>query len=242
MTDRSIFLAVLDIEDPEQRSAYLDQACVGNPVLRMEVEQLLKAHEQPGRFMERPASAPVATVDEAVAERPGMMIGPYKLMEEIGAGGFGLVFVAEQQQPVRRKVALKVIKPGMDSRAVLQRFEQERQALALMDHPNIAKVLDAGLTPTGQPFFVMELVNGSPLTNASINPARALGPLFVQTIDGSHTHNWIKQLGAYIPANLIGATLAAFAYDALATPRKVVRPIREAVTEPDRADSPAVPA
>src|SRR5207247_3856429 len=120
--------------------------------------------EQPGRFMERPASAPVATVDEAVAERPGMMIGPYKLMEEIGAGGFGLVFLAEQTQPVRRKVALKLLKPGMDTRQVVARFEAERQALALMDHPNIARILDGGATPSGRPYFVMELVKGVPIT------------------------------------------------------------------------------
>ena len=94
---------------------------------------------------------------------PGTVIGPYKLMEQIGEGGFGLVFVAEQQQPVRRKVALKIIKPGMDSRDIIARFEAERQALALMDHPNIAKVFDAGATESGRPYFVMELVKGIPI-------------------------------------------------------------------------------
>src|SRR5205823_4729905 len=107
----------------------------------------------------------VATMDEPITERPGTVIGPYKLLEQIGEGGFGLVFVAEQQQPIRRKVALKVIKPGMDTRAVIARFEAERQALALMDHPNIAKVLDAGTTASGRPFFVMELVKGVPITD-----------------------------------------------------------------------------
>ena len=100
---------------------------------------------------------------EAVAERPGSRIGPYRLMEQIGEGGLGLVFVAEQQQPVRRKVAIKIIKPGMDSRQVLARFEQERQALALMDHPNIARVLDAGATDSGRPYVVMELLAGPSL-------------------------------------------------------------------------------
>jgi serine/threonine protein kinase len=119
------------------------------------VEQILAAHDAP----------PGPTVDEPVTERPGTVIGPYKLMEQIGEGGFGLVFVAEQQHPVRRKVALKVIKPGMDSRDVIARFEAERQALALMDHPNIARVLDAGTTVSGRPFFVMELVHGVPITN-----------------------------------------------------------------------------
>src|SRR6202158_1425692 len=146
MTERSIFLAVLDIENAAERSAYLDQACAGNPALRIQVEQLLKAHQEPGKFMERPAPALVATIDEPIREGPGTVLGSYKLMEEIGAGGFGLVFVAEQQQPVRRKVALKVIKPGMDTREVIARFEAERQALALMEHPHIARVLDAGAT------------------------------------------------------------------------------------------------
>src|SRR5262249_29773551 len=105
-----------------------------------------------------------ATVEELIPERPGTVIGPYRLMEQIGEGGMGLVFVAEQTQPVRRKVALKVIKPGLDSRPVVARFEAERQALALMDHPNIAQVHDGGTTESGRPYFVMELVKGVPIT------------------------------------------------------------------------------
>src|SRR5262249_22094993 len=105
-----------------------------------------------------------ATVEELIPERPGTVIGPYRLMEQIGEGGMGLVFVAEQTQPVRRKVALKVIKPGLDSRPVVARFEAERQALALMDHPNIAKVHDGGTTDSGRPYFVMELVKGTAIT------------------------------------------------------------------------------
>src|SRR5262245_19219620 len=117
MSERSIFLAALDIDDPSERSAHLDRACAGDPALRAQVEQLLKAHQQPGPFMERPAPALVATVDEpSVSECPGTVIGPYKLREPIGEGGFGVVFLPEQQQPIRRKVALKVLKPGMDSR------------------------------------------------------------------------------------------------------------------------------
>jgi serine/threonine protein kinase len=112
------------------------------------------------------AEPPVVTVDEhPVSEAPGTVIGPYKLLEQTGEGGMGLVFVAEQQQPVRRKVALKVIKPGMDSRQVIARFEAECQALALMDHPHIAKVFDGGATPSGRPYFVMELVKGVPITD-----------------------------------------------------------------------------
>jgi serine/threonine protein kinase/WD40 repeat protein len=165
MTERSIFLAVLDIDDPSERSAYLDRACAGDPALRAQVEQLLKAHQEPGRFMERPASALVATMEEPVTERPGTVIGPYKLLEQIGEGGFGVVFMAEQHQPLRRKVAVKVLKPGMDTRQVVARFEAERQALALMDHPNIAHVLDGGETASGRPYFVMELVRGIPITD-----------------------------------------------------------------------------
>src|SRR5262245_40423106 len=141
MNERSIFLAVLEIADPAEQAAYLDQACAGDPALRLQVERLLRAYQEPGPFMEVPAHALVATVDESTTERAGSVIGPYKLLEQIGEGGFGVVFMAEQQEPIRRKVALKVIKPGMDTRQVIARFEAERQALALMDHPNIAPVL-----------------------------------------------------------------------------------------------------
>jgi serine/threonine protein kinase/WD40 repeat protein len=164
MTERSIFLAALDIDDPQKRSAYLDCACAADPTLRTQVEQLLKAHQAPGSFMDRPAGGLVATIDEPITDRPGTVIGPYKLLEQIGEGGFGVVFMAEQTQPVRRKVALKVLKPGMDTRQVVARFEAERQALALMDHLNIARVFDGGETALGRPYFVMELVRGIPIT------------------------------------------------------------------------------
>src|SRR5262249_18814914 len=138
MSERSIFLAVLEITDPAERDAYLDSACAGNPALRSQVEQLLKAHWKPGSFMASPAAHLVGTVDESsLTECPGSVIGPYKLLEQIGEGGFGVVYMAEQQKPIRRKVALKVLKPGMDTRQVIARFEAERQVLALMDHPNI---------------------------------------------------------------------------------------------------------
>jgi WD40 repeat protein/serine/threonine protein kinase len=165
MNERSLFFAVLDIDDPSQRSAYLDRACAGDTALRDQVEQLLKAHQESGLFMQRPALTLEATIDDPSGnEQPGTVIGPYKLLEQIGEGGFGVVFMAEQQQPVRRKVALKVLKPGMDTRQVIARFEAERQALALMDHRNIAKILDAGTTESGRPYFVMELVRGVLIT------------------------------------------------------------------------------
>jgi serine/threonine protein kinase/tetratricopeptide (TPR) repeat protein len=164
MTERTLFLAVLDIDDPSERNAYLERACAHDPELRSQVDQLLKAHLDPGDFMEQPAAVSVGATSQAVIERLGSTIGPYKLKEQIGEGGMGLVFVAEQHEPVRRKVALKLIKPGMDSRQVIARFEAERQALALMNHANIAKVFDGGETPSGRPYFVMELVKGVPIT------------------------------------------------------------------------------
>jgi serine/threonine protein kinase/tetratricopeptide (TPR) repeat protein len=161
---KSIFGHAMALSSPAERAAYLQQACAGDTELQAEIESLLQADKQAGSFLgERPACA-AATTDEPLSEHPGTVIGPYKLMEQIGEGGMGLVFVAEQQRPVRRKVALKVIKPGMDTRQVVARFEAEKQALALMDHPNIAKVYDGGETASGRPYFVMELVKGVPIT------------------------------------------------------------------------------
>jgi WD40 repeat protein/serine/threonine protein kinase len=165
MQEQSLFIEALEKEDPAERAAFLDQVCAADPALRQRLERLLQRHQEPDRFMERPAHALIGRVDEpSVSEHPGTVIGPYKLLEQIGEGGFGVVFMAEQQQSLRRKVALKVIKPGMDSKQVIARFEAERQALAMMDHQNIARVLDAGATDTGRPYFVMELVRGIPIT------------------------------------------------------------------------------
>jgi eukaryotic-like serine/threonine-protein kinase len=160
-----IFFAVLEKGSPEERAAYLDEACAGDQDLRRRVDKMLAARAAAGSFLEQPAAGLVMTVDAPPGnEGPGTVIGPYKLLQQIGEGGMGAVFMAEQTQPVQRKVALKIIKPGMDSRQVIARFEAERQALALMDHPNIAKVLDAGTTDAGRPYFVMELVKGVPIT------------------------------------------------------------------------------
>src|SRR5262249_55027588 len=149
---------------PAERQAYLERACGPDAGLRQRVEALLRDCDKAADFLRSPAPALAATVEALIAERPGAVIGPYRLMEPIGEGGMGLVFVAESQQPARRKVALKVIKPGLDSRPVVARFEAERQALALMDHPNIAQVHDGGTTESGRPYFVMELVKGVPIT------------------------------------------------------------------------------
>jgi serine/threonine protein kinase/tetratricopeptide (TPR) repeat protein len=161
---KSIFLAAIDERPPEQWPTFLDQACAGDPLLRAEVQKLLRAQAALGSFHESPRAALVETVDHPLTERPGTVIGPYKLLQQISEGGMGVVYMAEQEKPVRRRVALKIIRPGMDSRQVVARFEAERQALALMDHPNIARVLDAGATDSGRPYFVMELVRGGPIT------------------------------------------------------------------------------
>jgi WD40 repeat protein/serine/threonine protein kinase len=166
VNEQSLFIEALEKEDPAERAAFLDRACAGVAGLRERIERLLARHARLGSGPEGGVPALVATLDLPAAERPGSVIGPYKLMEQIGEGGMGLVFVAEQTEPVRRKVALKVIKPGMDTRAVVARFGAERQALALMDHPNIAKVLDGGETDSGRPYFVMELVKGVPITDS----------------------------------------------------------------------------
>jgi serine/threonine protein kinase len=173
----AIFLNASEIQDPDQRRDFVDQACQDNLQLRECVETLLSASAKAGSFLEGPVPAADATVNfvasgtesESTARlsQPailGSQIGPYKLLQELGEGGMGTVYMAEQEQPVRRKIALKLIKPGMDSQEVLARFDAERQALALMEHPNIARVFDAGTTDNGRPYFVMELVKGVPIT------------------------------------------------------------------------------
>jgi serine/threonine protein kinase/WD40 repeat protein len=162
---RTIFFAAVE-RTPAERCVFLDEACGGNAQLRQRVDALLRAHDEPGAFLsEARPEFDVTVVPPSAAPLVGAVVaGRYKLLEEIGTGGMGAVWVAEQIEPVRRKVALKLIKAGMDSKPVLARFEAERQALALMDHPNIAKVLDGGLTETGRPFFVMDYVKGVPIT------------------------------------------------------------------------------
>jgi eukaryotic-like serine/threonine-protein kinase len=167
--EEQIFNAVLQLRTREERAAYLKGACVDDAALLQRVEALLQKHEQVGTIRDPDVtikSSPSTDLPAVVpiTEKPGDRIGRYKLLQEIGEGGCGAVYMAEQEEPVRRRVALKIIKLGMDTKQVIARFEAERQALALMDHPNIAKVFDAGTTETGRPFFVMELVRGVPIT------------------------------------------------------------------------------
>ncbi len=163
---KSVFLDALKIGSGEDRLAYLDRRCGEDADLRAEVETLLRHHDGLGDYLERPAFGPNVTEELSVPapESSGVSIGPYKLLEQIGEGGMGTIWMAQQTEPVKRLVAVKLIKAGMDSKQVIARFEAERQALALMDHTNIARVLDAGTTQNGRPYFVMDLVKGVPIT------------------------------------------------------------------------------
>jgi hypothetical protein len=208
MTEESLFAAALEKPTEAERRAFLDEACADDEALRRRVERLLSAHERTLGILDQPAQPPGTLGDTDGAPDGGVRHGPrvgtliagrYELLEEIGAGGMGTVWAAEQTRPVRRKVALKLIRTGMDSKSVLARFDAERQALALMDHPNIAKVLDGGTTEDGRPFFVMEYVNGVPITqycdDARLTIERRLA-LFMpvcQAVQHAHTKGVIHR-------------------------------------------------
>jgi serine/threonine protein kinase len=213
----TIFAEALECATEQEQAAYLARACAGDPELRASVEELLRAHQRAGRFLD--GTAPTQRGDpleEISCEKPGAVIGPYRLLEQIGEGGFGVVYMAQQSEPLKRLVALKIIKPGMDTRQTISRFEAERQVLALMDHPNIAKVLDAGTTSDvgqgppdglthihkrqaqpdlhiGRPYFVMELVKGTPITKYCDEhhlTIRQRLEMFIQVCQGvQHAHH-----------------------------------------------------
>jgi serine/threonine protein kinase len=186
----SIFYRALEIPSLDARAAFIKEACGENEELRRQVEQMLNA--QTSDFLEAPPEGLTATFSYPIAEHVGTRIGPYELLQQIGEGGMGVVFVAKQEQPIERKVALKIIKPGMDTRQVIARFEAERQALALMDHANIAKVFDAGATHSGRPYFVMELCKGESITeycdknNLSIDERLELFGQVCQAVQHAH--------------------------------------------------------
>jgi uncharacterized delta-60 repeat protein len=229
---KSILLNALEIASPEERAAYIEAQCGDDCGLHSEVEELLHHHEGMGDFLESPPVGIGPTIEAApVTEGPGTLIGSYKLIEQIGEGGMGVVYVAEQKEPVQREVALKIIKPGMDTQEVIARFEAERQALALMDHPNIAKVLDVGTTESGRPYFAMELVNGTPITTYCdanhITPGKRL-ELFVavcQAVQHAHQkgiiHRDIK------PSNILVAE-----YDDRAIPKIIDFGVAKAIDQP----------
>ena len=163
--DVEVFTEVIQLPASD-RPVYLERACEGDAKLRQQVEALLQTHDHIGDFLEESTQKPLVKIrpESSAGEKAGDRIGRYKLLQQIGEGGCGVVYMAEQEEPVRRRVALKIIKPGMDTKNVIARFEAERQALALMDHPSIAKVFDAGATESGRPYFVMELVRGVKIT------------------------------------------------------------------------------
>src|SRR3954462_7545539 len=191
---KELFAAALE-KPPEERDSFLRAFSGGDPALYNEARALLGLHDRAASLMpQSPGEIPEVTLPDRAppVERVGQMIGPYKLLQQIGEGGFGAVFMAEQERPVRRKVALKVIKLGMDSAQIVARFEAERQALAIMDHPHVAKVFDAGTPATGRPYFVMELVTGIPVTEYcdkhKLNVTQRLD-LFVQVCQAvQHAH------------------------------------------------------
>ncbi len=194
------------------RPAFLDRACGGDEKLRCKVEALLRAHDRVGGFLEEP---PTGIAVEGIhgtptIEKAGDRIGRYKLLQQIGEGGWGTVFMAEQEEPVRRRVALKIVKPGMDTKSVIARFEAERQALAMMDHPSIAHVFDAGATQNGRPFFVMELVRGNKITEYcdqnSLTTCERL-KLFIKVCDAvQHAHQKGIIHRDIKPSNILVAT------------------------------------
>jgi serine/threonine protein kinase/tetratricopeptide (TPR) repeat protein len=233
---KAIFVELIGNVPQEEWEDRLVEASGGDQDLLIRVRALLRAHAEPGSFLEEPAVAnqPAATELRPITEQAGTQVGPYKLLQEIGEGGMGVVYMAQQTEPVERRVALKIIKPGMDTRAVIARFEAEQQALAMMDHPNIAKVLDAGTTETGRPYFVMELVKGIPITQycdqKQLTPRERM-QLFVpicQAVQHSHQkgiiHRDIK------PSNVLVAM-----YDDRAVPKiidfGVVKAINQRLTE-----------
>jgi serine/threonine protein kinase len=199
---KGIFLEAVEQHAPERWPAFLDQACAGRPELRGRVAMLLQAHREAGTDPQQTSAEDATPAPFDVGgsiEQAGSVIGSYRLVQQLGEGGMGAVFLAEQTEPVQRQVALKIIKPGMDSHQVIARFEAERQTLALMDHPSIARVLDAGTTASGRPYFVMELVKGVPITRYCdehrLTPRQRL-ELFVpvcQAVQHAHTKGIIHR-------------------------------------------------
>ncbi len=233
--DLAVFAEAIQLSVSE-RFAYLERACGVDEQLRQRVERLLKSHDQVGEFLEKSASDVEAVAESAFGEKPGDRIGRYRLVQQIGEGGCGVVYLAEQEMPVRRRVALKIIKPGMDTKSVMARFEAERQALALMDHPNIAKVFDAGATESGRPYFVMELVEGDKITDycdaKSLTTEERL-KLFVQVCRAvQHAHQKGIIHRDIKPSNILVST----SEDALPLPAVIDFGIAKATTKQQLTD------
>jgi len=228
----TIFSAVLKLESETERSDYLNEVCGDDYTLRARIEALLKAHEDAGDFLKVDASDSNATLDDPpLTDGPGTKIGRYELLEQIGEGGMGLVYIAQQKKPVKRKVALKIIKPGMDSRQVIARFEAERQALAVLDHPNIARVFDAGTTKTGRPYFIMEYVKGVSITRYCDENKLSIEKrlrLFEEVCEGIH-HAHQKGI---IHRDLKPSNILVSVHGDRAVPKIIDFGIAKAVTQP----------
>ena len=227
-----IYNAAVTKESGAERFAYLNAVCGDDNVLRARVETLLKAHEQVGDYLEAPPVGPNATLDDSpLIDAPGTKIGRYELLELIGEGGMGLVYMAQQKKPVKRRVALKIIKPGMDSKQIIARFEAERQTLAVLDHPNIAHVFDAGTTKTGRPYFIMEYVKGMSITRycdeKKLNIEQRLR-LFEQVCEGIH-HAHQKGI---IHRDLKPTNILVSVHGDRAVPKIIDFGIAKAVTQP----------
>ena len=232
LDEEAIFKVAADIPSEDVCRDYLQQVCGGDDALRNRVLRLLRAHDEAASFLESPPPGIAATIDfPPVLERPGQTIGRYKLLEEIGEGGMGVVFMAEQREPVRRKVALKIIKPGMDTREVVARFEAERQALAMMDHVNIAHILDGGATESGRPYFVMERIVGLPITeycdraNLTTRERLALFVSVCQAVQHAHQKGIIHR--DLKPSNVL-VTL----YDGVPVPKIIDFGVAKAIHQP----------
>ena len=228
----AIFCEAIELRSADARAVYLASACGGDDALRRQVELLVAAHLRAGDFLDRPPGDPAEpTAAWAGPEAPGTVVGPYTLLEVIGRGGMGVVYVADQAAPVRRRVAVKLIRPGMDTQEVVARFEAERQALAVMDHPHIAKVFDAGATAAGRPYFVMELVRGLPITDycdraGLAPPARLkLFALVCRAVQHAHQKGVIHR--DLKPSNVLVAE-----HDGVAVPKVIDFGVAKAVGPP----------
>ncbi|HEY1379100.1 MAG TPA: serine/threonine-protein kinase [Gemmataceae bacterium] len=233
--EKTIFNAARRLGRPDARRRYLERACGADPALHARVNALLRVHDEDGSFLTAPAVGFADTIGDEPRLAPGAAVGPYTLLGELGMGGMGVVYLAEQDRPVRRQVALKAIRPGTDSRQVLARFEAERRALALMDHPNIARVFDAGTMPGGRSYIVMELVRGVPITRYCdqnrLTPRRRLD-LFLQVCRGvQHAH----QKGV-VHRDLKPSNILVTLYDGKPVPKIIDFGLAKAVGRP-RADS-----
>src|SRR5580704_8725974 len=233
---QAVFLAAVESTDPVKRNRVVEELCAEDAELRARVEALLHAHDRSGELPgvgsgDAAAGSSATPIDSATTRAGRMIAGRYRLLEEIGEGGMGTVWVAEQSEPVRRRVAIKLIKPGMDSRQVLSRFEVERQALALMDHPNIAKVLDGGVTDQGHPFFVMEYVKGVPITDycdqarVTIEGRLKLFTQVCQAVQHAHQKGIIHR-------DLKPSNILVCLYDGHAVPKVIDFGLAKAINQP----------